>query len=141
MKYDMCGAASVLGTLRACAEMKLKVNLVAVIAACENMPAGNALKPGDVVRSLSGTTIEVLNTDAEGRLILCDALTYAQQRFEPELTIDVATLTGACVTALGHVRSGLYANDDALGNALVAAGDKVDDPAWRMPLDAAYQSA
>ncbi|AVS81205.1 leucyl aminopeptidase [Paracidovorax avenae] len=139
MKYDMCGAASVLGTLRACAEMKLKVNLVAVIAACENMPAGNALKPGDVVRSLSGTTIEVLNTDAEGRLILCDALTYAQQRFEPEVTIDVATLTGACVIALGHVRSGLYANDDALGNALVAAGDKVDDPAWRMPLDAAYQ--
>ncbi len=141
MKYDMCGAASVLGTLRACAEMRLKVNLVGVIVACENMPAGNALKPGDVVRSLSGTTIEVLNTDAEGRLILCDALTYAQRRFEPAETIDIATLTGACVIALGHVRSGLYANDDALGQALLAAGDKLSDPAWRMPLDAAYHES
>ncbi len=141
MKYDMCGAASVLGTLRACAEMRLKINLVGVIVACENMPAGNALKPGDVVRSLSGTTIEVLNTDAEGRLILCDALTYAQQRFQPDETIDIATLTGACVIALGHVRSGLYANDDGLGQALLAAGDKVSDPAWRMPLDAAYHES
>ncbi len=141
MKYDMCGAASVLGTLRACAEMRLKVNLAAVIVACENMPAGNALKPGDVIKALSGTTIEVLNTDAEGRLILCDALTYAQQRFAPAETIDIATLTGACVIALGHVRSGLYANNDALGQALLAAGDKMADPAWRMPLDAAYHES
>jgi leucyl aminopeptidase len=105
------------------------------------MPAGNALKPGDVVRSLSGKQIEVLNTDAEGRLILCDALTYVQRRFSPALTIDIATLTGACVIALGHVHSGLYANDDALADALLAAGAPTCDTAWRMPLDDEYQES
>lgn len=139
MKYDMCGAASVLGTLRACAEMQLPINLIGVIVACENMPSGNALKPGDIVHSFSGHTIEVLNTDAEGRLILCDALAWTQQRFSPALTIDIATLTGACVVALGHVHSGLYANDDALAAALLAAGIRAADSAWRMPLDEAYQ--
>jgi len=139
MKYDMCGAASVFGVLRACAELKLPINVVGIVVACENMPSGTALKPGDVIRSLSGKTIEVLNTDAEGRLILCDALTYVQQRFSPAMTIDVATLTGACVIALGKVHSGLYANDDALANSLLAAGSKVCDTAWRMPLDDVYQ--
>ncbi|MBA2078405.1 leucyl aminopeptidase [Rhodanobacter sp. PCA2] len=139
MKYDMGGAASVLGALHACVELKLPINVVGVIAACENMPGGNALKPGDVIRSLSGKTIEVLNTDAEGRLILCDALTYVQQRFSPALTIDLATLTGACVVALGNVHSGLYANDDTLATQLMAAGTKVGDRAWRMPLDDDYQ--
>jgi leucyl aminopeptidase len=141
MKYDMGGAASVLGTLLACAELALPIHVVGVVVACENMPAGNALKPGDVVRSLSGKQIEVLNTDAEGRLILCDALTYVQRRFSPALTIDIATLTGACVIALGHVHSGLYANDDALADALLAAGAPTCDTAWRMPLDDEYQEA
>ncbi|MEW9570268.1 leucyl aminopeptidase [Rhodanobacter sp. Si-c] len=139
MKYDMCGAASVFGVLRTCAELKLPINVVGVIVACENMPSGAALKPGDVIRSLSGKTIEVLNTDAEGRLILCDALTYVQQRFSPAMTIDIATLTGACVVALGKVHSGLYANDDVLASSLLAAGSKVCDTAWRMPLDDDYQ--
>ncbi len=113
MKFDMCGAASVLGTLQAVAEMKLPVNVVGVIPATENMPSGAATKPGDVVTSMSGQTVEILNTDAEGRLILCDALTYTE-RFEPQAVVDIATLTGACVIALGHVASGLFANDDAL---------------------------
>jgi len=113
MKFDMCGAASVLGTLRACAEMKLKLNVVGIIPTTENMPGGAATKPGDIVTSMSGQTIEVLNTDAEGRLILCDALTYAE-RFEPEAVVDIATLTGACVIALGHVASGLFSNKEAL---------------------------
>ncbi len=141
MKYDMCGAASVLGTMRAVAEMKLKLNVIAVIPTCENMPAGNASKPGDIVTSMSGQTIEILNTDAEGRLILCDALTYVA-RFKPAAVIDIATLTGACVIALGHHRSGLYARDkdDALAQELLAAADHADDPAWRMPLDAEYAS-
>jgi leucyl aminopeptidase len=138
MKYDMCGAASVMGVLRACAEMKLPINVVGVMAACENMPGSAAMKPGEVVRSLSGKTIEVLNTDAEGRLILCDALTYTQRRFAPCLTIDIATLTGACVVALGNVRSGLYANDDVLASRLLEAGNKTCDRAWRMPLDEDY---
>ncbi len=139
MKYDMCGAASVLGTLRAVAEMKLKLNLIVVIPTCENMPAGNANKPGDIVTSMSGQTIEVLNTDAEGRLILCDALTYVS-RFKPAAVIDIATLTGACVIALGHHRSGLYARDkdDALANELLTAANHADDLAWRMPLDSEY---
>jgi hypothetical protein len=107
MKFDMGGAASVLGTLRAVAELKLKLNVVGLIPACENMPGGRAVKPGDVVTSLSGQTIEILNTDAEGRLILCDALTYAE-RFKPAAVVDIATLTGACVIALGHHRSGLF---------------------------------
>ena len=138
MKFDMCGAASVLGTLRACAEMKLKLNVVGIIPTTENMPGGAATKPGDIVTSLSGQTIEVLNTDAEGRLILCDALTYAE-RFEPAAVVDIATLTGACVIALGHVASGLYSNKEALARELLAAGDEAYDRAWHMPLWDDYQ--
>lgn len=123
MKFDMCGAASVLGVFRALAELKLAINVVGLIPACENMPDGAAIKPGDVVTSMNGLTIEILNTDAEGRLVLCDALTYAE-RFKPAAVIDIATLTGACVIALGGVRSGLYANQEALGQALLQAGEK-----------------
>ena len=140
MKFDMGGAASVLGTLHAVAQLKAKVNLVGIIAACENMPDGKAVKPGDVVTSLSGQTIEILNTDAEGRLILCDALTYAE-RFKPAAVVDIATLTGACVVALGHHRSGLFSADDALATELLTAGEKALDPAWRMPLDDEYDEA
>ena len=138
MKYDMGGAASVLGTLHAVASMKAKVNLIGIIPACENMPSGRAIKPGDVVKSMSGQTIEILNTDAEGRLILCDALTYAE-RFKPAVVVDIATLTGACVIALGHHRSGLFSADDALAAELLAAGELALDPAWRMPLDEEYE--
>ncbi len=138
MKYDMCGAASVFGTLRAVAEMKLKVNVVGVVVACENMPSGTASKPGDIFTSMSGQTIEVLNTDAEGRLILCDALTYAE-RFKPAAVIDIATLTGACVVALGDVNSGLFATDDALAADLLKASKAAVDPAWRMPVEDEYQ--
>ncbi len=140
MKFDMGGAASVLGTLRAVAELKAKVNLIGIIPACENMPSGSAVKPGDVVTSMSGQTIEVLNTDAEGRLILCDALTYAE-RFKPQAVVDIATLTGACVIALGAHRSGLFSPDDALAAELLAAGESALDPAWRMPLDDEYDEA
>jgi len=138
MKYDMSGAASVLGTLRALAGMKASVNVIGVIPAVENMPGGGASKPGDVVTTLSGQTVEILNTDAEGRLILCDALTYAE-RFSPDVMIDIATLTGACVIALGHVASGLFANDDKLAEALCAAGDDAWDRVWHMPLWEDYQ--
>ena len=137
MKYDMLGAGSVLGTMRAVAEMGLKINLVVIVPTCENMPAGNATKPGDIVTSMKGLTIEVLNTDAEGRLILCDALTYAE-RFKPAAVIDVATLTGACVIALGHHNSGLFSKDDALAGELLDASREASDPAWRMPLDEEY---
>ncbi len=137
MKFDMCGAASVLGTFKALAELQPDVSVVGLIPTCENMPDGRALKPGDVVTSMSGQTIEILNTDAEGRLILCDALTYAK-RFKPQAVIDIATLTGACVIALGHHRSGLFATDDDLAQALVQAGDRAFDPCWRMPLDDEY---
>jgi leucyl aminopeptidase len=137
MKFDMGGAASVLGTLRAIGELKPKVNVVGLIAACENMPSGRAVKPGDVVKSLSGQTIEILNTDAEGRLILCDALTYAE-RFKPAAVVDIATLTGACVIALGHHHSGLFCADDELAAQLLAASRDGLDPAWRMPLDVEY---
>ena len=140
MKFDMGGAASVLGTLRAVAQLKAKVNLIGIIPACENMPSSTAVKPGDVVTSMSGQTIEILNTDAEGRLILCDALTYAE-RFEPAAVVDIATLTGACVVALGHHRSGLFSSDDALATELLAAGEQALDPAWRMPLDEEYDEA
>ncbi len=133
MKYDMSGAGSVLGTLKAVAQMQLPINVVGLIPACENMPGGNAIKPGDVVTSMSGQTIEILNTDAEGRLILCDALTYAE-RYHPEAVIDIATLTGACVVALGSVATGLYSNDDALAKDLLDAGTHAWDRAWRMPL-------
>ncbi|MDF1485666.1 leucyl aminopeptidase [Ramlibacter sp. H39-3-26] len=137
MKYDMCGAASVLGTFRALAELRPAINVVGLIAACENMPGGRAVKPGDVVTSMSGQTIEILNTDAEGRLVLCDALAYAQ-RFKPRAVIDIATLTGACVIALGGVRSGLFSADDALAATLQAAGEAAQDKCWRMPLDDEY---
>uniref|UniRef100_UPI0017F746D0 leucyl aminopeptidase n=1 Tax=Ramlibacter sp. TaxID=1917967 RepID=UPI0017F746D0 len=137
MKFDMCGAAGVLGAFRALAELKPRINLVGLIPACENMPDGNALKPGDVLTSLSGQTIEVLNTDAEGRLILCDALTYAE-RFKPRMVIDLATLTGACVVALGSTRTGLFTTDDALAADLKAAGDAALDPCWPMPMDDEY---
>ncbi|PRY97540.1 aminopeptidase A [Jezberella montanilacus] len=138
MKFDMCGAASVIGTLKAVAELELPIEVIGLIPACENLLNGSANKPGDVVTSMSGQTIEILNTDAEGRLILCDALTYAE-RFKPQAVIDIATLTGACVTALGKVNSGLFATDDALADALLTAGKEAQDPAWRMPLDEAYQ--
>jgi leucyl aminopeptidase len=140
MKWDMGGAASVLGTMAAIGELKPKINVVALIATCENMPSGRAVKPGDVVKSLSGQTIEILNTDAEGRLILCDALTYAE-RFKPAAVVDVATLTGACVIALGHHHSGLYASDEDLARQLLDASARALDPAWRMPLDAEYDDA
>ncbi|HEX7386480.1 MAG TPA: leucyl aminopeptidase [Castellaniella sp.] len=138
MKYDMCGAASVLGTLRAVAELNLPREVIGIIPSCENLPSGTANKPGDVVTSLSGKTIEILNTDAEGRLILCDALTYAE-RFKPAVVIDMATLTGACVVALGHVNSGLFTQDDTLAAELLAAGREALDPAWRLPLEDDYQ--
>ena len=140
MKFDMSGAASVLGVFRTLGELKPAVNVVGLIPACENMPDGGALKPGDVDTSMSGQTIEVLNTDAEGRLVLCDALTYAE-RFKPRAVIDIATLTGACVIALGGVRSGLFASDDGLADALLAAGDRAGDLCWRLPLDDDYAEA
>lgn len=138
MKYDMGGAASVFGTLTAVAEMKLPVNVTGIIPTTENMPGGNATKPGDIVTSLSGQTIEILNTDAEGRLILCDALAYAE-RYNPEVVIDIATLTGACVVALGHVVSGLMGTDEPLVQELLQAGEKVSDRAWQLPLGEEYQ--
>lgn len=137
MKYDMCGAASVLGVFRALAELQPSINVIGLIPACENMPDGNAIKPGDVVTSMSGQTIEILNTDAEGRLVLCDVLTYAA-RFKPAVLVDIATLTGACVIALGGVRSGLFSSDDALATALLEAGDMAQDLCWRLPLDEDY---
>ena len=138
MKFDMCGAASVLGTLKAVAQMQLPINLTVIVPASENMPGGAASKPGDIVTSMSGQSIEILNTDAEGRLVLCDALTYAE-RFAPETVIDVATLTGACVIALGHVATGLFANDNELARDLLHAGDDAGDRAWQMPLWDDYQ--
>ena len=138
MKYDMSGAASVLGAIRALAAMKAPVNVVGVIPTCENMPGGAASRPGDVVTSMSGQTVEILNTDAEGRLILCDALTYAA-RYQPETVIDVATLTGACVIALGHVATGLFANDQKLADEIREAADDAWDRVWQMPLWDDYQ--
>ena len=137
MKFDMCGAASVLGVFRSLADLKPAINVVGLIPACENMPDGHAIKPGDVVTSMSGQTIEILNTDAEGRLVLCDALTYAE-RFKPRAVIDIATLTGACVVALGGVRSGLFSSDEPLAKALFDAGESALDLCWRMPLDDEY---
>jgi leucyl aminopeptidase len=140
MKFDMCGAGSVLGVFRALGELKPAVNVVGLIAACENMPGSRATKPGDIVKSMSGQTVEILNTDAEGRLILCDALTYAE-RFEPAAVIDIATLTGACVVALGHVVAGLFSNSDGLARELLAAGENSYDRAWHMPLLDDYHEA
>ena len=138
MKYDMCGAASVMGTMTALCELKPTVNVVAIIAATENMPNGSATKPGDVVTSMSGQTIEVLNTDAEGRLVLCDALTFAE-KFKPQSIIDIATLTGACVVALGKHASALYSNEDDFAEELLEAGKQIGDRAWHMPLWDEYQ--
>jgi leucyl aminopeptidase len=138
MKFDMSGAGSVLGTIRALAGMRAPVNVVGVIPACENMPGGHASKPGDVVTTLSGQTVEILNTDAEGRLILCDALTYAE-RFKPDVVLDIATLTGAIVVALGHVATGLFANDQKLADEVRVAGDDAFDRVWQMPLWEDYQ--
>lgn len=140
MKYDMCGAASVFGALSACVELDLPINVVGVVPSSENLPDGDANKPGDIVTSMSGQTIEVLNTDAEGRLILCDALTYTE-KFEPAAVIDIATLTGACIIALGHHTSGLMANDDKLADDLLNAGQAAGDKAWRLPLWDEYQSS
>lgn len=137
MKFDMCGAASVLGVFKSLSLLQPRMSVVGLIPSCENMPSGKAIKPGDVVTSMNGQTIEILNTDAEGRLILCDALEYAK-RFKPSAVIDIATLTGACVIALGTVRSGLFSNNDYLANDLLAAGNKSMDLCWRMPLDDEY---
>jgi leucyl aminopeptidase len=137
MKYDMCGAASVIGAFQTAAELKLKINLVGVIPACDNMPSGSATKPGDIFTSMSGQTIEVLNTDAEGRLVLCDALTFVK-RFKPSTVIDIATLTGACVIALGHHHTGLFSKEIALTHELLDAGRQSGDTCWSMPMDDAY---
>lgn len=138
MKYDMCGAASVFGTMKAICELKPKLNFTAVIAAAENMPSSRATKPGDIVKTMSGQTVEILNTDAEGRLVLCDALSYIE-RFKPKSVVDIATLTGACVVALGSVNSGMYANDDDLAAELKSASQTAADKIWQMPLDEEYQ--
>ena len=138
MKYDMCGGASVLGTMAACVELKLPINLIGIVPSSENLPDGAANKPGDIVTSMSGQTVEILNTDAEGRLLLCDALTYAE-RYQPAAVIDIATLTGACVVALGEHASGLLSNDDKLSGEVLAAGDRAGDRAWRLPLWDDYQ--
>ena len=138
MKFDMCGAASVLGTVKAVAELQLPINVVGIVPATENMPDGIATKPGDIVTSMSGQTIEILNTDAEGRLILCDALTYAA-KFKPRCVIDIATLTGACIIALGKIPSAVLGNDDALINNLIQSGQQIDDRIWELPLWDDYQ--
>jgi leucyl aminopeptidase len=140
MKYDMCGGASVIGALKACADLGLPLNVVGLVPSSENLPDGAANKPGDIVTSMSGQTIEILNTDAEGRLILCDTLTYAE-RYEPVAVIDVATLTGACIIALGHFASGLMANDERLAAEVLEAGEHTGDRAWRLPLWDDYQKA
>ncbi len=137
MKFDMCGAASVLGAMAALGDLQPPINVVGVVPACENMPGGRATRPGDIVTSMSGKTVEVLNTDAEGRLILCDAMTYAS-RYEPRCLLDVATLTGACVVAVGHLYTGLFANDEDLAAELLEAGKRSLDPAWRLPADDEY---
>ena len=138
MKYDMCGAASVLGTMRALCEAQLPIHVVGAIAAAENMPSGHATRPGDIVTTMSGQTVEILNTDAEGRLVLCDTLTYIK-RFNPALVIDIATLTGACVVALGSVLSGLFSPDDELAQEIETAGQQSFDRVWRMPVIDDYQ--
>jgi leucyl aminopeptidase len=140
MKFDMCGAASVFGALRAAALMKLPLNVVGIVPATENMPGGNATKPGDIVTTLSGRTVEILDTDSEGRLVLCDALTYAE-KYKPAAVVDVATLTGEIVSALGEAATGVFSNDDALAREIIAAGESAWDRAWQMPLWDEYQDA
>jgi leucyl aminopeptidase len=137
MKYDMCGAASVFGTMKALAKLNLPLNVVGVLAGCENMPGSNAYRPGDILTTMSGQTVEVLNTDAEGRLVLCDALTYVE-RFEPECVVDVATLTGACIMALGHNISAVISNHNPLSHELVNASEQASDRAWRLPMADEY---
>ncbi len=139
MKFDMCGAASVIGTMKACCQLELPINVIGVMTCAENMPDGRATKPGDVVTTMSGQTVEILNTDAEGRLVLCDALTYID-KFEPEVVIDIATLTGACVVALGQIPSGVMSNDDELAKDLIHAGEQTGDRTWQLPLWDEYQS-
>jgi leucyl aminopeptidase len=138
MKFDMCGAASVIGTVRAVVAMNLPINLVGIIPTTENMPDGLATKPGDIVTSMSGQTIEILNTDAEGRLILCDALTYAE-KFKPRCVIDIATLTGACIVALGKIPSAVLGNHRALIDDLIESGNQIEDRLWELPLWDEYQ--
>ena len=138
MKYDMGGAAGVLGAMHTISALNLPINVVGILAGCENMPDANAYRPGDILTTMSGQTVEVLNTDAEGRLVLCDALTYVE-RFDPELVIDVATLTGACVIALGHHATGVFSNHNPLAHELVNASEQSGDKAWRMPLWDEYQ--
>ncbi|VFP84526.1 Cytosol aminopeptidase [Candidatus Erwinia haradaeae] len=138
MKYDMCGAASVCGIMKVVAELRLPLNIIGVMAGCENMPGGYAYRPGDVITTMSGQTVEILNTDAEGRLILCDTLTYVE-RFKPEIVIDIATLTGACVVALGHHHSGLLSNYNPLAKELMVAAEQSGDYVWRLPITEDYQ--
>ena len=140
MKFDMGGAAAVLGTIRAVAELALPINVTAIVPTCENMPDGKAVKPADIVTSMSGQTVEILNTDAEGRLILCDAITYSR-RFKPAAVIDVATLTGACIIALGNQLSGMMSTDDALAAEIASAGTRADDRVWRLPVGDDYADA
>ena len=138
MKWDMGGAGVVIGLMRALAQRKARVNAVGIVGLVENMPSGNAQRPGDIVTSMSGQTIEVLNTDAEGRLVLADAIWYTQKRFKPRITVDLATLTGAIIVSLGHERAGLFSNDKTLTQQLVEAGDLVDEKVWPMPMDDSY---
>jgi len=140
MKFDMCGAASVFGALLAAARMKLPLNVVGIVPATENMPGGAAIKPGDIVTTLSGQTVEILDTDSEGRVVLCDALTYAA-KYKPAVVVDIATLTGAIVTALGHVATGVFSPSDALAREIIEAGEIAWDRAWHMPLWREYQDA
>lgn len=138
MKYDMCGAATVYGVMQAVAELKLPINVVGVMAGCENMPDGNSYRPGDILTTMSGTTVEVINTDAEGRLVLCDALTYVE-RYNPKTVIDIATLTGACIVALGHHYTGVMGNNDKLIAQLILSSNKAGDKAWALPIDSEFQ--
>ena len=138
MKFDMGGAGSIFGAIQAVADLKLPINVVGIVAAAENMPSGRATKPGDVVKSLSGKTIEILNTDAEGRLVLCDALTYVG-RYKPREVVDIATLTGAIIVSLGNEATGIFANDDNLANTLLKAGEKSHDRGWQLPIWKEYQ--
>ena len=138
MKFDMCGAASVIATMQVVSELKLPINLIGVVASAENMPGSKATKPGDVVRTMSGQTVEILNTDAEGRLVLADALTYVE-RFKPVSVVDIATLTGAVIMALGYSTSGLMSNNEKLASDLLRAGEKSSDRAWQLPIWDVYQ--
>ena len=140
MKYDMCGSASVFGAMQAIVAMGLEMNVVGMVAAAENMPAGNASRPGDIVKSMSGKTIEILNTDAEGRLVLCDALTYAGETYKPKVIIDIATLTGACIIALGHHITGMISNNDDLVDELMTASKDAADKAWQLPMGEEFQA-